>query len=151
MLVDRPGCRGYHRSVGRRMSSPSRTNSGGLSRSFLVLSSCWSSLLMRSLRDGTWVLSSCLNALALPRHRLHWASSHLFFAAIGPTIVLAGLGMSMGLTYGLSSRTSGSVGNALPGLLAASLVRLPAIWVMAGIAAALYGLLPRFAAPVTSE
>ena len=87
--------------------------------------------------------------LTTPVGRLRWASSHLFFAAIGPAIVLAALGLSMGLTYGLSSRTSGSVGNALPGLLAASLVRLPAIWVMAGIAAALYGLLPRFAAPVT--
>jgi ABC-2 type transport system permease protein len=84
--------------------------------------------------------------LATPVDRLHWASSHLFFAAIGPAIVLAALGLSMGLTYGLSS---GSAGNALSGLLAASLVRLPAVWVMAGIAAALYGLLPRFAAPVT--
>ena len=51
-----------------------------------------------------------------------------------------------GLVYGWNT---GNVGNALPSLLAASLVRLPAVWVMAGIAAALYGLLPRFAAPVT--
>ncbi|HEX9414227.1 MAG TPA: hypothetical protein VF916_12040 [Ktedonobacterales bacterium] len=84
--------------------------------------------------------------LATPVARLRWASSHLFFAAIGPAIVLAALGLSMGLTYGLSI---GSVGNTLPSLLAASLVRLPAVWVLAGIAAALYGLLPRFAAPVT--
>jgi ABC-2 type transport system permease protein len=84
--------------------------------------------------------------LTLPVSRLRWASSHLIIAAIGPTIVLAALGLSMGLTYGLST---GDVGNALPSLLAATLVRLPAIWVLAGIAAALYGLLPRLAAGVS--
>ena len=60
--------------------------------------------------------------LTTPVGRLRWASSHLFFAAIGPAIVMAALGLSMGLTYGLSI---GSVGNTLPSLLAASLVRLP--------------------------
>lgn len=81
--------------------------------------------------------------LTLPVSRTRWASSHLIIVAIGPAVVLAVLGLSMGLIYGLSI---GNVGNALPSLLAATMVRLPAIWVLAGIAAALYGLLPRFAA-----
>ena len=84
--------------------------------------------------------------LVTPVSRLQWASSHLFFAAIGPAVVLAALGLSMGLVYGLST---GDVGNALLRLPAATMARLPAVWVMAGIAAALYGLLPRLAAPVT--
>lgn len=84
--------------------------------------------------------------LVTPVSRLQWASSHLFFAVIGPAVVLAALGLSMGLVYGLST---GDVGNALLRLPAATMARLPAVWVMAGIAAALYGLLPRLAAPVT--
>ena len=40
------------------------------------------------------------------------------------------------------------VGQELPRVLAAALVQLPAVWVLAGIAAALFGVLPRFAASV---
>lgn len=74
--------------------------------------------------------------------RLRWACSHLIFAAIGPAIVLAVLGLTIGLAYGL---TAGDVGHELPPLLARTMVTLPAVWVMAGLAAALYGLLPRLA------
>jgi ABC-2 type transport system permease protein len=80
--------------------------------------------------------------LAAPVSRLRWAGSHLFFAAIGPTIVLAVLGLTIGLGYGLSA---GDVGHQLPRLLARALVTLPAVWVMVGLATVLYGLLPQFA------
>jgi len=56
--------------------------------------------------------------------------------------VLATFGMTAGLTYGLSG--GGGVSRELPRVLAAALAYLPAIWVLAGIAAALYDLLPRF-------
>jgi ABC-2 type transport system permease protein len=84
--------------------------------------------------------------LATPVRRLSWAFSHLFFAAIGPTIALAALGLTMGLGYGLGA---GDVANQLPRLLARAMVTLPAVWVMAGIATALYGLLPHFATGVS--
>jgi ABC-2 type transport system permease protein len=84
--------------------------------------------------------------LATPVSRLRWASSHLFFAAVGPTIMLAVLGLTIGLGYGLGA---GDVGHELPRLLARTIVTLPAVWVMAGLATALYGLLPQLAAPVT--
>jgi ABC-2 type transport system permease protein len=84
--------------------------------------------------------------LALPVSRLRWASSYLFIALLGPAVVLAALGLSMGFVYGLSA---GNIGNALPSLLASTMVHLPAIWVLCGLAAALYGLLPRFAAGVS--
>jgi ABC-2 type transport system permease protein len=80
--------------------------------------------------------------LATPVSRLRWASSHLFVAAINSTILLMVLGLTIGLGYG---SIAGALARDLPRLLARTMLTLPAIWVMAGIAAALYGLLPRFA------
>jgi ABC-2 type transport system permease protein len=80
--------------------------------------------------------------LATPVSRLRWSSSHLFFAAINSTLLLTVLGLMIGLGYGL---LAGDVMHELPRLLARTLVTLPAVWVMAGLAAALYGFLPRLA------
>lgn len=80
--------------------------------------------------------------LATPTGRLSWASSHLCFAAINSTILLLMLGLTIGLGYG---SMTGDLAGDLPRLLARTMVTLPAIWVMVGIATALYGLLPRFA------
>jgi ABC-2 type transport system permease protein len=52
------------------------------------------------------------------------------------------LGVSIALGYGLNA---GDPERALP-LLARTMSTLPAVWVMAGLAAALYGFLPRLAA-----
>src|SRR4029450_5079462 len=64
------------------------------------------------------------------------------------------LGLTIGLGYGLSAgdtfaSLSAGVEHELPRLLARTLVTLPAVWVMAGLATALYGLWPRFATPLT--
>jgi ABC-2 type transport system permease protein len=83
--------------------------------------------------------------LAAPVQRVRWAASHLTFAALGPAVVLGAAGLAAGLAYGLSVD---HVGQELPRVLAAALVQLPAVWVLAGIAAALFGVLPRFAASV---
>jgi ABC-2 type transport system permease protein len=83
--------------------------------------------------------------LAASVSRLRWAASHLTFAALGPTVVLGAAGLAAGLAYGLSA---GDVGRELPRVLAAAEVQLPAVWVLAGLAVALFGLLPRFAASV---
>ncbi|MBO0789652.1 MAG: hypothetical protein J2P36_01710 [Ktedonobacteraceae bacterium] len=84
--------------------------------------------------------------LAVPISRLRWASSHLIIAAIGSALVLAALGLGIGLTYGL---ITGNVGYELLRLGSAALMRVFAVWVMISIAVALYGLLPRFALLVT--
>jgi polyether ionophore transport system permease protein len=62
--------------------------------------------------------------LATSVSRQRWAGSHLAF----------------GLAYGL---TTGDVAGQLPRVLAGALVALPAVWVLSGIAAALFGVLPR--------
>jgi len=72
--------------------------------------------------------------------RLRWATSHLAFALLGSAFLLALAGTAMGLAIGLSQ---GDAGTQLPRLLGAAMVQVPAVWVLAGIAAALFGLLPR--------
>jgi ABC-2 type transport system permease protein len=82
--------------------------------------------------------------LADPVSRRQWAGSHLVVLALGSAGILAVFGITAGLTYGLSS---GSLGRDLPRVLGASLAYLPAVWVLGGIAAALWGFWPRLAAP----
>jgi len=60
--------------------------------------------------------------------------------------VLAALGLTVGLLSGLSV---GDVGGELPRLFGRTMAALPAVWVMTGIAAAAYGLVPRFAAALS--
>jgi putative exporter of polyketide antibiotics len=78
--------------------------------------------------------------LATAVGRLRWAASHLVFSVLGPTAALATAGLATGLAYGLST---GDVGRQLPRVLAAAMVQLPAVWALAAIAVALFGLLPR--------
>lgn len=67
--------------------------------------------------------------------RLRWAAGHLVIAFGGGALVmlLGGLGLAIGY------------GRALPALLGAALVQLPAIWVLGALAVALYGIVPKAA------
>ena len=78
--------------------------------------------------------------LVTPVSRLRWAAGHLLFAVLGSAVVLAAAGLASGLVYGL---TLGDVGGQLPRMLAAAMVQLPAVWVLAGVTVALFGLRPR--------
>jgi ABC-2 type transport system permease protein len=73
--------------------------------------------------------------LATAAGRVGWASAHLTFALAGSALALAVTGAATGIAYG-----SGF------GLVPAALAQLPAVWVLAGLAALLIGVLPRFAA-----
>jgi ABC-2 type transport system permease protein len=84
--------------------------------------------------------------LATATGRLRWAAGHLAVAALGSVVVLLALGLVAGLAYGLSA---GNVGHVLPRVIVAALAYVPALWVLAGLAAALFGLLPRLAVPLS--
>ena len=79
--------------------------------------------------------------LAAAVSRVRWAASHLTFALLGPAVVLGAAGLAAGLAYGLSA---GDVGQEMARVLGAALVQLPAVWVLVGVAVALFGVLPRF-------
>jgi putative exporter of polyketide antibiotics len=81
--------------------------------------------------------------LATAVGRVQWAGSHLTFSILGPATALVTAGLTTGLAYGLAT---GHVGRELPRLLGAAMVQLPAVCLLAAIAVALFGLLPRLAA-----
>jgi ABC-2 type transport system permease protein len=81
--------------------------------------------------------------LATAVGRLQWAGSHLLFSVVGSALALVAAGLTVGLTYGVSS---GDVGRGVSRVLEGALVQVPAVWVLAAVAVALVGLAPRFAA-----
>jgi ABC-2 type transport system permease protein len=80
--------------------------------------------------------------LATAVGRRQWAGSHLIFSALGPALALATAGLTAGLAHGLNT---GHVGRELPRVLGGAMVQLPAVWVLAAVAVALFGLAPRLA------
>ncbi|MFJ5985087.1 ABC transporter permease [Lentzea sp. NPDC092896] len=78
--------------------------------------------------------------LATPVSRWGWVASHAVFALVGGAVVLAASGLGLGLVYGLQIDDLGTV---VPKMLGAALVQLPAAWVIAGVALALFGLFPQ--------
>ena len=72
--------------------------------------------------------------------RVRWAASHFVFALVGPAVLLLVSGLVMGVTYGAAV---GDVGGQIGSAVRSSIVQLPAVWVLSGLALALFGLLPR--------
>ena len=79
------------------------------------------------------------SVLATGVSRYAWAWSHIVIALLGTTAIIAAAGLAAGLSY------SAQTGHAddFARVLLAALVRLPAVWVLAAIAAAAFGLAPR--------
>jgi len=71
--------------------------------------------------------------------RLRWLGGHLLFVFAGTAVVLAVAAALLALGYGLRS---GDVAGEWPRVFGAVLAQLPAMWVVAGAAAALFGLVP---------
>jgi ABC-2 type transport system permease protein len=77
--------------------------------------------------------------LATAAGRLNWAGSQLLVGVVGAAVVLGTAGLAAGLASGLRA---GDPGTAVPRLLGAAFAQLPAVLVVAAVAAALFGLLP---------
>ncbi|GAA0393380.1 exporter of polyketide antibiotics [Acrocarpospora corrugata] len=82
-------------------------------------------------------------AAAVPRWR--WPAGHLVCALAGSALILAVAGLSAGFAHGL--RVGDPAGQAVR-ILGAALAQVPAVWVLAGLAVLLFGLLPRLTAAV---
>lgn len=78
--------------------------------------------------------------LATATTRRSLARSHLLFGLAGPALMLVVAGAMAGAAYG--SMVGDVVGEAGRVMITAA-VQLPAVWVLTGVAMALYGLLPR--------
>lgn len=74
--------------------------------------------------------------------RTRLATAHLAVAAVAGAALMVAFGLFAGLGYGLRD---GDVGTQLPRVLAAAAAQVPAAWVVAAIAIALFGLVPELA------
>ncbi len=81
--------------------------------------------------------------LATATGRVRWALSHVAVAAGGAALLLAVAGVAAGLGYGLRA---GSAGTWAAGMTGAALGQLPSALVLAAVAIALFGMLPRASA-----
>lgn len=79
--------------------------------------------------------------LATPTSRWRWAGSHALVALAGSALVLAAAGAGLGATRAVATGDAGE----LPRLVAATLASAPAVWLLAAVAIALFGLAPRAA------
>jgi ABC-2 type transport system permease protein len=94
--------------------------------------------ILRLRSEETELRAEQVLATAVPR--TGWAGSHLLVAAVGSAVLLVTGGLIAGFAHGLRA---GDLGGELPRVLGGALVQLPAVWVVAGIGVALFGLLPR--------
>jgi ABC-2 type transport system permease protein len=80
--------------------------------------------------------------LATGVRRWRWMASHLVFALLGSALLLAVAGAATGLAHGIAV---GDVGGKLPDVLLGTVAQIPPTWVVVGIVAVLFGVLPQFA------
>lgn len=111
------------------------------------------SLTMLALMAGGFAISSALHLrgeesagrvewiLATRVSRWRWAASHLLIAAAGTALTIAAAGLGLGVAYAVVSGDPGQV----PRLVAAALVTVPGVLALVGLAALLFGFVPRFA------
>jgi ABC-2 type transport system permease protein len=98
--------------------------------------------LLRGRAEETGPLESVL-AASVGRPR--WMLSHIACAALGTLALLLLTGLTAGLAYGVVVGSYAKV----PGLIGAALAQAPATFALAGLAVALLGLLPRWAAALS--
>ncbi|MFD4035057.1 ABC transporter permease [Streptomyces sp. NPDC058637] len=94
---------------------------------------------LRARSEETAGRAEALLATGLSRTR--WAGSHLAVALVGGTAVMLLGGLGIGVAGAASTGDTALV----PALLGAALSYAPALWVTAGVAAVLFGWLPRAA------
>ncbi len=83
--------------------------------------------------------------LAGPVARRHWMAAHLGFAFGAPVLILIALGLGLGLGLG-NGMNNGDLAGELAHMLRLTIPLAPAIWVIAGVTAAAFGLLPQASA-----
>jgi ABC-2 type transport system permease protein len=80
--------------------------------------------------------------LATPIGRVRWAATHVVAALAGSAVLLVAGGLGAGIAHGLRTH---DLSGQLPKLVGGALAQWPAVAVVAAIAAAFFGVLPRYA------
>jgi ABC-2 type transport system permease protein len=80
--------------------------------------------------------------LATAVRRQEWYAGHVLIAVVGAGLLVLLTGLSAGLTLGA---VEGDVGEGVGRVVPAALAQLPAVWVLAGVTAAFFGISRRLA------
>jgi ABC-2 type transport system permease protein len=80
--------------------------------------------------------------LATAVRRQEWYAGHVLIAVVGSGLLVLLTGLSAGLTLGA---VEGDVGEGVGRVVPAALAQLPAVWVLAGVTAAFFGISRRLA------
>lgn len=107
----------------------------------IIAAACAISLTLRLHQEESTGHAESILAGSVSRTR--WLASHLAFALAGSGVAMLIAGLVTGLTYGASA---GDIAGKLPTVLGTAAVQLPAVWLLAAVTVALFGVLPRFAA-----
>ncbi len=73
--------------------------------------------------------------------RTRWLASHLMTALIGSAVAMLVSGLAGGLVYGIAAR---DIGGKLAIVAGTAAAQLPAVWLLAAVTLAFFGLAPRF-------
>lgn len=73
--------------------------------------------------------------------RTRWLASHLVAAMLGCAVAMLASGVAGGIVYGVAA---GDVGGKLAVVVGTAAAQLPAVWLLAAVTIALFGLTPRF-------
>ncbi len=144
-IGDELGDSGTARDIVARMGGTSALEQAFIAVAFCMLGMAAAafaiSLSLRLHQEETSQRAETLLAGATGRSR--WLASHLVFALIGSGAALLVAGLTAGLAYGVAAHDIAGKVSMVVGTAAA---QLPAVWLLAAVTVALFGLLPRFTA-----
>lgn len=142
-IGDELGDSGAAREIVTRMGGTSALEQAFIAVAFCMLAMVAAafsiSLSLRLHQEEASQRVETLLAGAVSRRR--WLASHLVMALAGSGAALLLAGLAAGLVYGAAA---GDIGGKLSTVVGAAAAQLPAVWLLAAVTVALFGLLPRF-------
>ncbi|WP_410622883.1 ABC transporter permease [Amycolatopsis sp. cmx-8-4] len=137
-MLDSAGARALITALGGEQAMENAFLAAEFSMAAVITSAYAITVLVRLRAEERASRVDPLLATALDRRRL--LAGYLLLAAAAPVVLLTALGLTAGLAHG--SRT-GHPGTEVARLVGAGLAQLPAVWVLTGLAAALFGFAAR--------
>ncbi|OIN79627.1 ABC transporter permease [Mycobacterium malmoense] len=142
-IGDELGDSGVARDIVARMGGTSALENAFIAVAFtmmgMVAAAFAISLTMRLHQEESGQRAEAALAGAVSRNR--WLASHLVAALVGSAAAMLISGFAGGLIYGVAA---GDVGGKLAVVVGTAAAQLPAVWLLAAVTIAIFGLTPRF-------
>lgn len=142
-IVDELGDSAMARDIVARMGGTGALEQAFMAVGFtmmgMVAAAFAASLTLRLYQEESGRRAETTLAGAVSRYR--WLASHLVAALVGSAVAMTISGVAAGLVYGM---TAGDVAGKLAVVVGTAAVQLPAVWLLAAVTVALFGVAPRF-------